>query len=747
MHSRKDRAYHRPEYRGFGLILLIAAALSGPGSAYAQAGPFEALRVDDKADLTLDGKLDDPLWRKAPVFDAFHQNYPSEAFPAKVRTELRLILDKDHVWIGLNAFDDGPAKRRLSLVRRDQVFSDQDMFLIVLDPYGRKTSAPFIRINPAGSIGDGVYNQDNPDNEEDYSPDYAFDAQTHQRDDGWSAELRIPLASLRFPINSATQWHLLVFRMMPREGLTRLSSVPLPRDLPCLLCGLTPVQGTQQIAHHPTMTLTPQMSYGQSSEAVNGAQTQQRIWRLGGNFKIRPTAGWVIDGTIKPDFSSVELDIPQLGGNTRRALYYPEKRPFFLESSELIEQRLRLISTRSIEDPLWGVRATYRDDSDEWVMLTARDRAGGTRLIPGPYETQTATRSLDSQASFIRGRHHMGPWVAGITATDRSDADGFSRMLATDLAWRPTSIDIVRTGIARSETRWRDESPTNGQMVFGDWVRMHDDYGVRLNLEQVSPGFRADNGFLASSGYRREFFEGFWKKHGTFGLTEFAPMLRVEMMSDQQGQAIMQSIRPGFWFSAAGGLFGEFELKPGERIRPGPAGPLLTKNSARTYLEARPFPWLPQLFVEADVGERVDYLRQSVGRGYSIRTGGRIRLGGGIQIEPQLLQEIVNGGPAADIGKPSTLETMAQVRAYYQISNRQAIRLTMQKHTIDKPQLLGETGMAQNFKRSLVSLVYSYTPLTGRSIYVGATRTRGFDRPDKERMNSTYAFVNVSWTL
>src|SRR4029079_2160674 len=101
------------------------------------------------------------------------------------------------------------------------------------------------------------------------------------------------------------------------------------------------------------------------------------------DLKWRPRAGVVGDGTVIPDFSQVELDTPQLAGNTQFALFFPEKRPFFLEGSDILQSPFPAIYTRSVTDPAWGARVTQRTQGFDGTAMVTRDQGGGLVLLPG----------------------------------------------------------------------------------------------------------------------------------------------------------------------------------------------------------------------------------------------------------------------------------------------------------------------------------------------------------------------------
>jgi hypothetical protein len=147
--------------RGF-IHGFMAATLAGSLQAsHAQAieerrlAPIHALKLEQGESITLDGKLDDPAWARAAVIREFHEYRPRQA-PAKFRTEARIALGKDAVYVGLMAYDPDPSKIEAPLVRRDQVVGAQDFFAVQFDPAGNRRFSQIFRVNAAGAIGDGL---------------------------------------------------------------------------------------------------------------------------------------------------------------------------------------------------------------------------------------------------------------------------------------------------------------------------------------------------------------------------------------------------------------------------------------------------------------------------------------------------------------------------------------------------------------------------------------------------------------
>ncbi|MDI4634607.1 hypothetical protein J7U46_16225 [Pelomonas sp. V22] len=183
----------------------LALGLSGSAWAATDAVPssaIRALRQPGEAALQIDGRLDEALWREAPVYEQFVQFLPEDRQAARWRTTVQVIADEHALIFAIRAYDPEPERIRAPLTRRDEVRLDQDFVSVFIDPVGRRRSAQFVRVGAAGSISDGVFVAD--DDSDDLSPDFDVQAAVQRLPDGYSVELRWPLAALRFPHREAS---------------------------------------------------------------------------------------------------------------------------------------------------------------------------------------------------------------------------------------------------------------------------------------------------------------------------------------------------------------------------------------------------------------------------------------------------------------------------------------------------------------------------------------------------------------
>ncbi len=336
--------------------------------------------------IVIDGDLSDAGWRGATAFDRFYETSPSDNIPAKVKTVAFLGYDDRYFYIGVRCDDPDPRKIRAPYVDRDQVIGTDDNIAIFLDTRNDKRVAMELRVNPRGIQADGFFNDASQN--EDFSPDFFYDTAAKIDDRGWSAEYRIPFSSLRYPHSDPQTWNILVWRNYPREFRYAFHSAPLPRGSNCLVCHTHPLTGLTGLPEAGHLIAAPYVTSQQLStpRGAPGSPLERQPLKndAGLDVKWNPTATNAIDLTFNPDFSQVEADVAQITVNQRFAVFFPEKRPFFLEGFDLFDTPLQVAYTRTITAPRWGLRSTGKFGDNAYTVLLADDRGGGLTIIPGP---------------------------------------------------------------------------------------------------------------------------------------------------------------------------------------------------------------------------------------------------------------------------------------------------------------------------------------------------------------------------
>jgi hypothetical protein len=619
--------------RKLSLALGFLAATGAAGAeAPARTPPMDIRRATGP--IHVDGDLGDPGWQGALTFDRFYETSPGDNVPAKVRTQVWLTYDADSFYIGIEADDPDPSKIRAPYVDRDQVLGTDDNIAVFLDTRNDHRAALELRVSPRGIQADGVF--DDANNNEDFSPDFFYDTAAKITSRGWQAEYRIPFSSLRYSKQDPQSWGILVWRNYPREYRYAFHSSPIERGSPCVICHEHEIRGFTGLPNTKHMVLAPYGSATREGARAGGPAAPfdygSTNFDAGLDFKWNPTADSAIDATINPDFSQIESDTAQISANQRFALFYPEKRPFFLEGVELFDTPIQAVYTRTVTDPAWGLRATGKSGDTGYTLLVARDQGGGLVVLPGPQGSGFAPQEYRSTVAIGRLRHDFGLSYGGLLWTDREIVGGgHNRVLGPDFQWRPTSSDYLTGEYLYSDTANPllpqvssafDGRSQSGHAATFSWARNTQSYDASAGGTDVSDGFRADEGFVAQTGYR--------DARGSFGLRSYPKgllrYLRTYVFGDAQWQIgdgrLGHDYGVGAFAIGSRNLNGNLELHDNE-VRIGQR--LFTQRFVYLFAQVDPTRRWPRIGFEGQTGDQVDFDNARLGSGTSLYLFTQIR--------------------------------------------------------------------------------------------------------------------------
>jgi len=258
---------------------------------------------------------------------------------------------------------------------------------------------------------------------EDNSPDWFWDSKGKITYHGWTLEIRVPFSSLRYNSEANPTWGMLLYRNYPRDRRYQFFSARLPRDVNCFICNSSKMVGLSSLPHGSHLVVAP---YGTASQAAFPEDTlgsplhnEDPDKQAGLDVKWNPLSGLAVDGTINPDFSQIESDAAQIVANERFALFYPEKRPFFLEGVDLFSTPMQAVYTRTITDPAAGGRVTGRFNKTSFTALYTQDQGGGYVILPGPQGSDFAPQDFTSDVAITRVRRDFGQNYLSLLATGR----------------------------------------------------------------------------------------------------------------------------------------------------------------------------------------------------------------------------------------------------------------------------------------------------------------------------------------
>ncbi|MEX1186512.1 MAG: DUF5916 domain-containing protein [Gemmatimonadaceae bacterium] len=334
------------------MLRLLALAFCFAGPVWAQQTdappqivaeqPRPVLRATSlDGSIHVDGKLIEPAWDAAPAYTDFRQTDPFEGQPVSERTELRILYDRDAIYLGLRMFDSEPGGIRSRLARRDEPIFGADLVEIYMDTYLDRLTGFVFRITPAGAVrdaawlapGSGGWGQDN-------SWDAVWESATTIDSAGWTAELRIPFSQLRYNVGPAdTTWGIQVRRDIARRGEIAVLAFT-PKRLPGGpqawgdLTGLRGLPRTRNLELMPYVTARAEYLHVAPGDPFRGSSEYRT--NFGADLKYSLTSSMRLSATVNPDFGQVEVD-PARVNLSANELFFEEKRPFFIEGSDIFQ--------------------------------------------------------------------------------------------------------------------------------------------------------------------------------------------------------------------------------------------------------------------------------------------------------------------------------------------------------------------------------------------------------------------------
>jgi hypothetical protein len=461
--------------------------------------------------LKVDGILSEEMWTDALSLSLNYEVEPGENIKPSVKTEVLLAYDDDHLYVAFRASDPEPSMIRARFTDRDNIWED-DYVGIVLDTFNDSRRTYNFYCNPLGIQAEKVV--DTIGGEVEW--DVIWNSAGRINPDGYSIEMAIPFSSLRFQNKKGEQmWGIDVERSYPRNLHHIIGLFPRDRNNNCYMCqaekviGFSGVRAGKNIEFDPTLfTLITQ-----ERESFPAGKFIKKTGKAepGLTARWRFTPNLTLSAAVNPDFSQVEADAAQLDINTQFALYYPEKRPFFLEGASLFKSLLKVIYTRAVADPDWGIKMTGKEGKHAVGFFSLQDNITNL-LFPGLYRSRSTFINMKNMSTVLRYRYDVGESSnLGIVLTDREGEDYFNRLLGVDGNLKITNKDMVTFLFLGSQTHYPDEIAAENNQPLGnlsgtvfDLLYNHRTEHVELwgRYQRITPNFRADLGLIRQAGFK-----------------------------------------------------------------------------------------------------------------------------------------------------------------------------------------------------------------------------------------------------
>jgi hypothetical protein len=453
-----------------------------------------------------------PLGDVAPHMSkvtAFSQRDPHDGAPISQRTEAYLGYDTRNLYVVFVCFDEG-GKVRAHESRREDVTED-DTVEVMLDTFHDRRRAYAFQINPLGVQWDAIWSE-TPHEEVGGNFDTSFDtlwySQGRLTPEGYVAWLAIPFKSLRFPATTDQSWGIILYRGILRENEDAFWPQVSHRFEGRLGQAAT-LTGLEGISPGRNLQFIP---YGllnsfHDVDARDPSNPHYENRAIGGTFgldsKIILKDSLVLDLTANPDFSQVESEDPQVTVNQRFAVYFPEKRPFFIENADYFRTPIDLFFTRQIVNPSYGARLTGKVGPYSIGVLTADDRAPG--LVVAPSDPLAGSRQYFNLARVSRDIFRQSSIGAIYTDEEYPAGGGFNRIGGIDgrIKFTPSWSTTLQSVVSSTQNPGGPYQAGPAYYVDTTYSSVHTSY--EGNYRDISPGFTSLPGFVNRVDIR-EFF-------------------------------------------------------------------------------------------------------------------------------------------------------------------------------------------------------------------------------------------------
>jgi hypothetical protein len=707
----------------FTLVVCLAAPL------FATDKPGYSISRLDKP-IAVDGTISDGEWANAKAIELPFETFPGDNIKARVKTEVLLGYDDKNLYVGIRAFDPDVHAIRAHLSDRDRGYQD-DFAGIAVDTFNDERRAFEFFVNPLGVQMDLTNNDINGNEDDSWDAIWASAGKIH--DDRWEAEMTIPFSQIRFKHSDDVQtWGIDILRIYPREQRYRMGLHPQNRNRSCYVCQMSKLTGFRGITPGRNIELSPTVTSQRTDARPNLGSPL-----ASGSFNTEPglTAKWGVtpnltfNAAINPDFSQVEADSQQLDINNTFALFFNEKRPFFLEGADLFETPFPVVYTRTIASPDVGVKLTGKEGHHGGGIFVAQD-AKTNLLIPGSQGSSLTTLNDKNLAAVLRYRYDVGKRSnIGALFTTRNGGDYSNRVGAVDWNFRVTDADTLRGQVMTSNTKYPANIATDfdqadslsGQAAFGRYYHRSRKWYWNASYEYVGDDFRADSGFIPQVGYgqaiaglERTFWPAkdkktWWSRMYWGGDWDRTVETRTSQQLEQEWE---------MWFGLGGPKQSFVNIDFGTRDRFFNGVTFNDEKFINVYTEVTPHKRV-YVSTELNAGDQIDYA--------NTRPATRVRISPFVRFKATRHLELSLGDTNerlyVDGGRLYTAD-VAEFRAVYQFNVRMFVRTIVQYSDVDRDPSLYKFAVDSHSQRVFPQLLFSYKVNPQTVLFVGYSSTR-----------------------
>lgn len=461
----------------------------------------------------IDGRLDDAAWETAVALDGFRQTFPGDNTEPSRPTRLLLGRDSENVYLAFRAYDD-PSQIRATLAQRDAIFGD-DHVGVFLDTFGDARRAYALYFNPFGIQADAIYTESGGSS---FEYDVVMESKGLVDEGGYTVEVRIPFASLRYRKAEDAVWRLHAVRVVHHLDGETHSWMPIDRGSERYLAQAGSIEGFGDLGGTRSIEIIPTFAFVADSarRGIADELETERASNAGVTVRIGLTPEVTLDLAANPDFAEVEADAPLVTVNRRFPVFYPEKRPFFTEGMEIFRTPLSAIYTRRIVDPDLAAKLTGKIGRTSFGALLASDAGPGNfsrAERESPFLRPLVERFLDRNATIgaVRIVRDVGAESSvGLVATSYDFVERHNRLAGLDGAFAlggGMRLNVAAAGSTTrafffDEERGAREYTTRNGLAY-TWSLGHFDRNTSWSVAGSgrSRDFRAYVGFVSRTDY------------------------------------------------------------------------------------------------------------------------------------------------------------------------------------------------------------------------------------------------------
>ena len=659
-----------PRSFGRSSAVLLLCVLSGlrPVSAQTPAVPtFAAGKLDPAAEgPVIDGRVNDAIWNSVQPYSTFTQQDPNEGAPASEKTEVRVIVGNGNVYVGIIAFDSDPSKIIVSQARRDASLNDTDSIVMVFDTFNDTQNAFVFGTNPLGIEYDGQVAREgqtsgvqvggggggnssgttrggisafNPN----WDGDWTVRSQITER--GWESEIAIPLKTLRYQTGENQTWGFNMLRNI-RHKNEQVYLSPIPRGFDIYRVSLAAKMTGLTLPPRRDIKLIPYALGSLNKDYTVSGDNLRENADFGVDLKwgIRPNL--TLDATYNTDFAQVEADEEQVN-LTRFDLYFPEKRPFFLENASTFQfgnpQQIDLFFSRRVGlspsalpiDIRGGARLSGKVAG--WNVGLLNIQADDVENLAGDVVGPANNFSVIRLQREVGRSSYGGIFVSREGFGQAKVRDDHNRAYGFDANVQLTTNQRVSAFIARTDTPTTRTAGPRGSDYSGRAFYNFTNQLWQLSggYSQVGQNFNPEVGFLPRRGYRRPEFRAFFQPQPKRWpwIRRIAPHMSYTSFYDFDGELQSENwhIHPFEIQPRQGGRFGWFV----DHAKDVPLAPftVFNRDGRRVVIPAGRYSWNQHAFeyfhnpaarVTATIRYRIGHYYDGDFQGFEINSDYRI---------------------------------------------------------------------------------------------------------------------------